>query len=922
MYNPHYLNLIIWNIKMKKALDTLLSLKTTLILLTILGVGAAVATFVENDFGTPTARVLVYGHWWYETVMILSGINMAGIMYRRKMWKQPSRFVFHIAFLVILLGAGLTRYAGEEGVMHIREAQTENRMISVEPYLQVTIFSEGKEYYQEFAKEFSAIGGNSFSHDISFGSASDSVTVSFADYTYTKQGNQGMGSLSVKVCYKDECKVEKLVGQRAMKGYAKRFKFAELEMDVEYGSKVLPLPFSLKLRKFELDRYPGSMAPSSYASELTVIDGDTVLDYRVFMNHTLDYKGYKFFQSSYDQDEKGTILSVNDDPGKWPTYLGYFLLVVGFTWNFFASYSRFGKLLRYLRNSGMVLAPLIVLMGSSTQLHAAESAKFDSYLEQYRDSSLQTAQKFAGLMVQAPMGRMEPMNSLNAQLLYKLHGSLSFKGLTQDQVIMGMLTRPEVWRYAKLMKIKSPKLKKALGMSSDEKYASFSDAFSGNEYKLQDDIEKSNRLNPNMRGTYEREVITLDEKLNVIYMIFYGNLFKIYPLENDPAQTWYNPMEAMDKFTGMPKEAVGVMTRGLIDTIVKSNWTAANRNLENIRNYQYQYGSDLIPSQSKIDAEFFYNELHLFPRLVGVYMILGFILLIFGFTQIVTASKSNLFTWIGRSSTAIVFLLFLLHTFGLGLRWYISGHAPWSDSYESLLYISWSALFAGIVFFRRSLLVLSATVIVAGIFIFTAHLSHINPQITNLVPVLKSYWLTIHVSIITASYGFLGLSAVIGYIVLLLFIIRSPKREHIDKSIYGLMAVSEASLIIALAMLTIGNFLGGVWANESWGRYWGWDPKETWAYISIVVYTLVLHLRLVKRFDSPYVLASASFVAFASIAMTYFGVNFYLSGMHSYATGDPVPVPSWVYYVALVALVTIAAAYPKRGLPRLKLSSK
>ena len=906
---------------MKKLLDIFLSIKTTLILLFILGAGAAVATFIENDFGTSSARVLVYNHWWYETMLILAGLNMVGIMYKRKMWKQPSSFVFHFAFLVILIGAGLTRYAGEEGVLHIREGKTENRMISMEPYLQVTIYDKGKTYFKEFNKNFTALGSNYFKENISFGS--DSVSVAFADYSYTKQGSSGMGMLSVEVCYKESCKVEKLVGQRAMKGYPKRFKFGELEMDVEYGSKILPLPFSVKLRDFQLDRYPGSMAPSSYASEVTVIDGDKTMDYRIFMNHTLDYGGFKFFQSSYDQDEKGTILSVNDDPGKWPTYLGYFLLVVGFTWNFFSKDSRFGKLIRYLKASGMALAPLLFLMGSSNPLYAEESAKFNHYIESYRDASVQTAEKFASLIVQGPMGRMEPINSLDAQLLYKLHGTISFEGMNQDQVVMGMLSRPELWRYAKLIKIKSPKLKDILGIDRNDKYVSFADAFVGsNGYKLKDYVEKANQLNPNKRGTFEREVISIDEKLNIIYMIFYGNLFKIYPLENDPADTWYNPMEAMDKFAGMPKKAVGIMTRGLIDSLVKNDWAGANRSIQNIRNYQYQYGAKLIPAQSKIEAEFFYNKMHLFPRLVGVYVLLGFLFLIIGFSEIIAGKSNSFFKWTQRIAIAVVFLLFLAHTFGLGLRWYISGHAPWSDSYESLLYISWSAMLAGMVFFRRSLLVLSATVIVAGIFMFTAHLSHINPQITNLVPVLKSYWLTIHVSIITASYGFLGLSAVIGYIVLLLFILRSEKRLHIDKSIYGLMAVSEASLIIALAMLTIGNFLGGVWANESWGRYWGWDPKETWAYVSIVTYVFVLHLRLVKKLDTPFVLAATSFVAFASIIMTYFGVNFYLSGMHSYATGDPVPIPSWVYYLTAVALITIALAYPKRDLPRLKLPSK
>ena len=909
---------------MQKLLNILFSFKTTLLLLFLLGIGAAVATFIENDFGTSSARVLVYNHWWYETVMVLSGLNLLGVIIKRKMWKRKALFLFHAGFLVILIGAGLTRYAGQEGILHIREGKSENRMISSEPYLQVTIKSGGKTFFQEFQKDMTALGSNDFSHTILFGKE-DKVTVSFADYSYSKKNGHDMGMLSVKVCYRDNCKVEKLIGQRNMKGYPKHFDFGDVGVAVEFGSKVLKLPFQVKLRDFQLDRYPGSMAPSSYASEVTVFDGDTKLDYRIFMNHTLDYGNYKFFQSSYDQDEMGTVLSVNDDPGKWPTYAGYLMLLIGFLANFFARTSRFGKLIHYVRQSGIALLPLlftwVTLSGS---LHAEESAAFNSYLSKYKTASAKTAEKFASLMVQAPMGRMEPIDSLDTELLYKLHGRLSFESLNKNQVIMGMLSRPELWRYAKLIKVTSPKLKEALGMERSEKYASFADAFVGeNGYKLKTFVEQSNRTTPNQRGTFEREVITMDEKLNVIYMIFYGNLFKIYPLENDTAHTWYNPLKAMDKFAGKAKIAVEKMTRGLIDAISSGDWAAANRTIEQIRNYQYRYGATLIPAQSKIDAEFFYNTLHLFPRLVGIYMILGMLLLIAGFTQIVSNSSSRFFGRLQLLASIVIFLLFLAHTFGLGLRWYISGHAPWSDSYESLLYISWSAMLAGILFFRRSLLVMSAAVIVAGIFMFTAHLSHINPQITNLVPVLKSYWLTIHVSVITASYGFLGLSAVIGYIVLLLFIVRNPRRRpHIDQSIYGLMAVSEIALIIGLAMLTVGNFLGGVWANESWGRYWGWDPKETWAFVSIVVYTFVLHLRLIKKLDSPYVLAAASFVAFASILMTYIGVNFYLSGMHSYATGDPLPIPSWVYYTTAVAGITIALAYPKRDLPRLRLPSK
>ncbi|MCI0500627.1 MAG: cytochrome c biogenesis protein CcsA, partial [Epsilonproteobacteria bacterium] len=244
---------------------------------------------------------------------------------------------------------------------------------------------------------------------------------------------------------------------------------------------------------------------------------------------------------------------------------------------------------------------------------------------------------------------------------------------------------------------------------------------------------------------------------------------------------------------------------------------------------------------------------------------------------------------------------------------------PWSNTYESLIYIAWSIMFAGIVFFRKSLMALSATVVMTAVFMFTAHLSGIDPQITNLVPVLKSYWLTIHVSVITGSYGFLALGGMLGFMALLLFIFRGETKPHIDKTIKHITAINEAALIIGLSALIVGNFLGGVWANESWGRYWGWDPKETWAYVAIVVYAIVLHLRLIPKLNRPYVFAVASTLAFSTILMTYFGVNFYLSGMHSYATGDPVPIPTWVYVVTASVFAVIAVAYRKRDLSMIKL---
>ncbi len=447
--------------------------------------------------------------------------------------------------------------------------------------------------------------------------------------------------------------------------------------------------------------------------------------------------------------------------------------------------------------------------------------------------------------------------------------------------------------------------------------------FDGQNYRLKNLVEVANETKPLERGTYEKDIIKLDERLNIAYMTYYGNLFKIFPYFNDGSQNvdlnnrWFTPIEALQQFQGQTQKAIESMIKGFINSVILKRYDEAEKYLDFIIAYQKKAGENVMPAQNVIDNEILFNDLQIFPKLTLAYILVGLVLFIVSFITVFNKKwESNKLNTVLFS---VVALLFLVHTAGMGMRWYISGHAPWSDTYESLLYISWSAMFAGTIFFRKSLMALAGTVVMAGIFMFTAHLSGIDPQITNLVPVLKSYWLTIHVSIITASYGFLGLGAILGFMSLLLFIVRDPKKPNIDSSINHITAINEATLIIGLAMLVVGNFLGGVWANESWGRYWGWDPKETWAWVSIIVYAFVLHMRLIKKFNTPYVLSTLSLLAFSSILMTYFGVNFYLSGMHSYATGDPVPIPTWVYVMVAMMFTVIALAYRKRDLPKLKI---
>lgn len=391
-------------------------------------------------------------------------------------------------------------------------------------------------------------------------------------------------------------------------------------------------------------------------------------------------------------------------------------------------------------------------------------------------------------------------------------------------------------------------------------------------------------------------------------MIFAGEFLRIIPAQNDPSNTWHSPTSALSTLSGDEQKQILILLQDYFSkatqAISDNNWQEANQALENLKAYQVKYGANIMPNQAHIKAELLFNELQIFSKLTGVYLLAGLALLAVVFIRLASKWRLNI---IFKIVYGINILAFILHTAGLALRWYISGHAPWSDAYESLVYIAWALALSGILFSRRSAISLALSTILAGCVLFVAHLSWIDPQITNLMPVLRSYWLTIHVSVITASYGFLGLCSLLGIFTLLLFSLQNRYKENIQfsQNILEATRINEMAMILGLGLLTVGNFLGGVWANESWGRYWGWDSKETWALISILVYAAVLHMRFIKALNSQYAFAVASMFAYWSIIFTYFGVNFYLSGLHSYAAGDVVQIPTFVY-ISVIAMIALA----------------
>jgi cytochrome c-type biogenesis protein CcsB len=421
-------------------------------------------------------------------------------------------------------------------------------------------------------------------------------------------------------------------------------------------------------------------------------------------------------------------------------------------------------------------------------------------------------------------------------------------------------------------------------LGAEDKYVSIESLFDeqGN-YRIMEQVRAAYAKSPAFRNRVEKEYIYLDERVNICFMVFQGTMFNLYPRENRD-DAWYTPGAVAQEYTDGDSIFVKSGFQLLLQSIAANQNEDAINILKALENFQLKYGGDLIPGENKRNLEILYNEVNPFKTIFPFYLLFSILLLLVLFINIFRQKPLPRFLKLGF--TGVIALLFLVHTAGLALRWYISGHAPWSNGFESVVYVAWAAMLAGLVFGRKYPMVIGTAAFLSGIALFVAHLSWMNPEVTPLVPVLKSYWLTIHVSIITASYGFLGLSTFLGVMVMILFVMRNTSNtERVSGFIEQLTTINEMSATVGLYFLTFGTFLGGVWANESWGRYWGWDPKETWALITVVIYSFIVHMRLIPGLKGVFNYNFASILGFASVLMTYFGVNYYLSGLHSYGKG-------------------------------------
>lgn len=914
---------------MKILKDLFASFYVALALMAIYAILIGVATFIENDYGSNVARVVIYNTWFFNILHIWLLLCLVGVILRYKLLAQKkyASFILHLSFVVIILGAGITRFFGQEGMMHIREGDSSSSYTSSEYYLNVLVSTKDSKYSLHIPTNISYASSRILDETLSFGENSFNIKSS----SITKMNDDKKDSTTIieaNITYKDKSYPLQLIGGNGA-GVDSVVSFDDgTNVIINWGSKDIELGFSLKLDDFILDRYPGSMSPSSYKSKVTLHDGEKEMPYEIYMNHTLDYKGYRFFQSSYDTDEKGTYLSVNNDPGKIPTYIGYFLLIISSIWILFAKNGRFKRLSRYLKSQQIYSILFLSLLVFNTNLIADESvdsAEIAKNLENFKQLSKEHAKKFGELQIQDMGGRIKPLDTLASELVHKLTRKDNFLGLSNTQVLLGMLTYPNDWKHIKMIKISTPQLKEVLGMKASDDYASYLDFFiikgDSGDYKLTNYVEEANRKAPSLRSKFDDDVINADERLNIAFSIYSSQYFRIFPIPKMNS-TWVSPMEAIMYGGDELKQTIGALIdsyfSGIDEGLTKNDWEKADSALHMIKEYQKEFSDKSIYlNENKLKAEIFLNHSNIFKQLILPYIAAGILMLILVFVYIFNHKESIKKAL--KLLYCLTIVLVFVHFMALILRWYISGHAPWSNAYESMIYIAFTAGIAGVVFFRKSYLAISSSTFLAGICLFVALLGDMNPQITNLMPVLKSYWLNIHVSVITASYGFLALCFLLGIITMILFIIRKNDNIKIDSTINSITAINEMSMIFGLLLLTVGNFLGAIWANESWGRYWGWDPKETWALVSIGVYAIILHLRFIFKKNLQYIFSASSVVGFFSVLMTYFGVNYYLSGLHSYAAGDPVPIPVFLYYLVAFVVIIITWAYFKRDMESVKI---
>ncbi len=658
--------------------------------------------------------------------------------------------------------------------------------------------------------------------------------------------------------------------------------------------KAETLPFEVSLKDFHLEYYPGTFAPMDFVSTILVNDGETKMEGKVAMNHIYSYRNYRFYQSQYDMDAKGATLSVAYDPyGITITYTGYGLLLLTMILFMFQKNSRFYQLLQHpLLQRGGVICLLLFLSFSSIQANEIPQAL-------PRD----VAKKFCDLYIYYN-DRICPLQTLAKDFTVKLCGHSTYKGLTSEQVLSGWFFYYDDWKEEPVIRIKTKEVQELLGVK--DSYARLVDFADVNGYKLERGMESGSAND--MRAIEEA-----NEKFNLVSMVSTGSLLKIYPYSSSSQSVeWYSLADDLPR--NMPADLAMFVHNSMgyvAEMVAQKDYAEASALLDKIKKFQQKEAAGVLPSASRFNAEKLYNVMDYSKPVAMVCILMGLVTFVLYCRRNFYGEQSGLqminsdnavsdkgdvvieenadrpeqvrsdkyWLWFTGFCKVLMIVLFIYLLVLIVLRGYVSNHLPLSNGFETMQFMAWCALLFTFLLQRKFSMMLPFGFLVCGLALMVSMLGEANPQITQLMPVLQSPLLSVHVVVIMLAYSLLAFIMLNGVTAVILHYSRRDCSLQIER----LQVISQILLYPAVFLLTIGIFIGAVWANVSWGRYWGWDPKEVWALITMLVYALALHTESLPWFRRPMFFHVFSIVAFLSVLVTYFGVNFLLGGMHSYA---------------------------------------
>lgn len=650
-----------------------------------------------------------------------------------------------------------------------------------------------------------------------------------------------------------------------------------MAQDEEQGMKEEKLPFSLCLQKFEAKMHDGTNAVADYSSKFTVIDGDDKSEGEVSMNNIYSHRSYRLYQSSYDEDGKGSVLAINADPYGIPvTYTGYALLFISLVWMLFDPKGGYRKLLKSpLLKKGALMTALILSMGNIQTLHA-ESATGNL---QNAVLPKETAEKFGELHI-LYNDRICPVQTFALDFCKKIYGARSYQGLTAEQVLSGWVFYGNTWANEPFIKIKSGEMKTAMNLPD---YASLNTFFNREMggYTIGQYVQEYYN---GQQDKFHQQAAEIDGKIQIIMELREGISLKVLPYtftknvkatKDHPfikagTTTWFSPVDKLPQAVEHQHALYIRNVFSLLNGDVKAgNTSRVNEFFVKMKKYQEVSSGNSLPTATQYKAERINNAFPFATILFMANLTLGFIAL---FYTIYRMTKKKEIKVLNIALPVLLGVSFLALTFGLALRWIISGNIPMSNGYESMLTVAWFVMLISILMQLRIRIVMVFGFLISGFFLLVSHINQMDPAIGQMMPVLNSPLLSIHVSIIMMSYALLSLTFICG-------IMGICMRSHGEE----LQALSRVFLYPALTCMGFGIFIGAIWANVSWGNYWSWDSKETWALITFMIYAVVVHTQSLPVFRKPLVYHIYITLAFLSIAMTYFGVNYFLTGMHSYA---------------------------------------